>query len=141
MTSGRYLLQILAVRADALERIRAGLDPDDLELEDRQTYLSMVQILERGGQELLVRELPGFDDEAQDMIRRAWASPPPSVDDAVVDDLLHNLKQKSLRDRRRRVISEMVEAERLGDRGRVDELKATVDELRGKLEGIAGEPR
>jgi hypothetical protein len=101
----------------------------------------MVQILERGGQELLVRELPGFDDEAQDMIRRAWASPPPSVDDAVVDDLLHNLKQKSLRDRRRRVISEMVEAERLGDRGRVDELKATVDELRGKLEGIAGEPR
>jgi DNA primase len=136
MTSGRYLLQILAVRADALERIRAGLDPDDLELEDRQTYLSMVQILERGGQELLVRELPSFDDEAQDMIRRAWASPPPSVDDAVVDDLLRNVKQRALRDRRRRAISELVEAERLGDKQRAAELGKTLDELGGSLKAL-----
>jgi DNA primase len=92
--------------------------------------------LEPGGQELLVRELPSFDDEAQDMIRRAWASPPPRVDDVVVDDLLRNLKQKSLRDRRRRVISELDEAERLGDGGRVAELLATLDVLRGSLKAL-----
>jgi hypothetical protein len=126
----RFLLSILAVRPDALQRVRSRLRPEeDLDGDDRATYLRMVETLERGGLEALVRELAGYPAEEQDLVRRAWASPPPDVDDSVVDDVVQNLRRRSIKRRHRALRSELAEAERRGDGELVATLEAELRKL------------
>jgi hypothetical protein len=87
MTVGRYLLQLLAVRPVAFERVRTKLPPDELDEGDRGIYVRMLETYERGGASGLESELAGYPAEDQDLIRRAWAAPPPNVDDDVAEEL------------------------------------------------------
>jgi len=87
VTTARYLLQVLAVRPDAAERVRARLKPDELEEDERGAYVRLLETLQRGGFEALGREVSEYPEEEQDLIRQAWHNPPPSVDDALVDEL------------------------------------------------------
>ncbi|HKW72286.1 MAG TPA: DNA primase, partial [Candidatus Dormibacteraeota bacterium] len=82
-TAGRYLLQLLAVRPVAFELVRVKLTPHELEQDDRAIYVRMLESYERGGPSGLEAELAGYPPEEQDLIRRAWAAPPPNVDDEV----------------------------------------------------------
>src|SRR6202165_3966347 len=49
LTVGRYLLQLLAVRPVAFDRVRTMLTPDELDEGDRGIYLRMLETYERGG--------------------------------------------------------------------------------------------
>src|SRR5262249_58365789 len=89
-----YLLQVLAVRAEALDRVLGILDPADLEEDERAAYLRMVSALEKGGPEALGRDLDQFPAEEQRLVRKAWAAPPPALDDAVVDELVGRIKDR-----------------------------------------------
>jgi len=126
---GKYLLQVLAARPEAAGRVRALLQVDDLDEEDRRTYLRMLETFERGGREALGRELPDYGEQEQDLIRRAWHSPPPRLDDEVVEDLVRRLRRDSLQNRRRGIISDLREAESLGDGERVARLENELREM------------
>src|SRR5205085_636189 len=52
-----YLLQVLAVRPQALERVKAVLDPANLAEDDRAAYLRLVSALELGGPDGLGQDL------------------------------------------------------------------------------------
>src|SRR6202162_5499274 len=92
LTVGRYLLQLLAVRPIAFERVRAKLRPDELDDADRGPYLRMLETYERGGVSGLEAGFAGYPAEEQDLIRRAWAAPPPSVDDEVAVELAGRIR-------------------------------------------------
>ena len=49
VTVARYLLQLLAVRPVAFERVRTKLTPEELDEEDRGMYVRMLETYERGG--------------------------------------------------------------------------------------------
>src|SRR5207244_8057011 len=88
-----YLLRLLAVRPDAVTRVKAGLPPEALEEDDRAAFVRMVETLETGGSDALAAGLTEFPDEEEQLVRRAWAAPPPRVDDEVVDDLIHQIRR------------------------------------------------
>jgi len=126
-----YLLQVLAVRPEALERVRASLNLADLEGNDRVAYLHMVETLQRGGLEALGRELTGFPPELEGLVRKAWAAPPPTVSDEVVDDVVRRIARSARARRKRGIIAGLAEAERLGDSERVAALEAEWRQLNG----------
>jgi DNA primase len=132
----RYLLQVLAVRPEALERVLGILDPADLEEDDRTAYLRMVTALERGGLNGLDRELEGFPAEEQDLVRRAWAVPPHAVDDPAVDDVVRRLRRDSLYRRHRAIKRDLAEAERRQDRALVAVLEVQLKELSERIPGL-----
>src|SRR5205814_320987 len=69
----RYLLEILAVRPDAIHRVREQLPLDHLEPKERDAYQRMLETLgEDGGLQSLGEALANFPDEEQDLVRRAW---------------------------------------------------------------------
>ena len=125
-----YLLQVLAVRPEALGRVLGILDPSDLEDSDRAAYERMARALGSGGLEGLERELGEFPPEVQSLVRRAWASsPPPASQDEVVDDLVRRIRRQA---RRRRIVAiadGLSSAERRGDRAQVEALQAQLKEL------------
>src|SRR5579875_157603 len=125
-----YLLQVLAVRPEALGRVRGGLDPEALGGDDRAAYLQVVNALERGGVEGLEGELSELPGEVQNLVRRAWAAPPPGVGDQVVDELVARIHQESLRRRRREIIRGLEEAERRQDHARAQALAVELKRLR-----------
>jgi DNA primase len=124
-----YLLQVLAVRPEALERVRATLNLADLEGDDRLAYLHMVETLQKGGLEALGRELAGFPVELESLVRQAWAAPPPGVSDEVVDDVVARIARSAVVRRKRGIIAGLAEAERLGDREKVAALEAELRQL------------
>jgi DNA primase len=125
-----YLLQVLVVRPEVLGRVRRGLDPEALGGDDRAAYLRVVNALERGGVEGLEGELDDLPAEVQNLVRRAWAAPPPSVGDQVVDELVARIHQESLRRRRREIIRGLEEAERRQDHARARALAVELKRLR-----------
>jgi DNA primase len=127
-----YLVQVLAVRPEVLERIRATLNLADLEGDDRVAYLHMVETLQKGGLEALGRDLPDFPAELESLVRQAWAAPPPSVDDEVVDDVIRRIASSARARRKRGIIAGLAEAERLGDRERVAALESEWKQLDGR---------
>ena len=129
VTVGRYLLQLLAVRPVAFERVRTKLTPDELDEEDRGIYLRMLETYERGGASGLESELAGYPAEEQDLIRRAWAAPPPSVDDDVAEELAERLHLDRMKSLHSGIIRELSEAERGQDSERVARLEAEAREL------------
>jgi DNA primase len=129
LTVGRYLLQLLAVRPVAFERVRTKLTPDELDEEDRGIYVRMLETYERGGASGLETELAGYPAEEQDLIRRAWAAPPPNVDDDVAEELAVRVRLDRMRGLHSGIIRELSEAERGKDSERVARLEAQAGEL------------
>jgi DNA primase len=129
VTVGRYLLQLLAVRPVAFERVRTKLTPDELDEEDRGVYVRMLETYERGGVSGLENELAGYPAEEQDLIRRAWAAPPPSVDDDLAVELSERIHLDHMKGRHSGIIRELSEAERGQDSDRVGRLEAEAMEL------------
>ena len=129
MTVGRYLLQLLAVRPIALDQVRTKITPDELDEEDRGIYVRMLETYERGGASGLENELAGYPAEEQDLIRRAWAEPPPNVDDEVAVELAERIRLDHMRGRHSGIIRELSEAERGKDSERVARLEAEAGKL------------
>lgn len=128
-----YLLQVLAARPEALDRVLGILDPADLQEDDRAAYLRTVSALERGGLDALGQELAEFPAEEQGLIRRAWAAPPPALQDEVVDEVVRRIKRQARRRRILAIIDSLTEAERRRDRAQVEFLEAQLNELRERI--------
>jgi DNA primase len=129
VTVARYLVQLLAVRPVAFERVRTKITPEELDEEDRDVYVRMLETYERGGASGLESELAGYPAEEQDLIRRAWAAPPPSVDDEVAVELAERIRLDRMKGRRSAIIRELSEAERGRDSEGVGRLEAEAREL------------
>jgi len=129
LTVGRYLLQLLAVRPVAFERVRTMVTPDELDEGDRGIYVRMLETYERGGVSGLETELAGYPAEEQDLIRRAWAAPPPSVDDEVAVELAERVRLDHMKGLHSGIIRELSEAESGKDSERVARLEAKAREL------------
>jgi DNA primase len=129
LTVGRYLLQLLAVRPIAFDRVRAKITPDELDEGDRGIYQRMLETYERGGATGLENELAGYPAEEQDLIRRAWAAPPPSVDDEVAVELAERIRLDHMKGLHSGIIRELSEAESGRDSERVARLEAKAREL------------
>ncbi|MGH7860724.1 MAG: DNA primase [Candidatus Dormibacteraceae bacterium] len=125
-----YLLQVLACRPDALNRIRPLLDSGCLEDFDRAALARMAGALDEGGEEALNRQLESFPPAEARLVRRAWATPPPGLDDPAVDDVVRKIEAAAGQRRRLAIIRDLAEAERTGDAARVSDLEAAyVSEL------------
>ena len=129
LTVGRYLLQLLAVRPVAFERVRAKITAEELDEQDRGIYVRMLETYERGGASGLETELAGYPAEEQDLIRRAWAAPPPSVDDDVAEELAVRVHLDHMKGLHSGIIRELSEAERGNDSERVGRLEARAREI------------
>ncbi len=129
VTAGRYLLQLLAVRPPAFECVRTKLAPDELDEEDRGIYVRMLESYGRGGASGLAQELETYPAEEQDLIRRAWAAPPPRVDDEVALELTSRIRLERMKGLHSGIIRELSEAERGRDSERVSRLEAEAREL------------
>jgi DNA primase len=125
----RYLVQLLAVRPAAFERVRTKITPEELDEEDRGVYVRMLETYERGGASGLESELDGYPAEEQDLIRRAWAAPPPSVDDDLAVELAERIRLDRMKTREGAIIRELSEAERGRDVPGVARLEAEAREL------------
>ena len=128
-TAGGYLLRLLAVRPVAFERVRTNLTPGELEQDDRDIYVRMLESYERGGPSGLEADLAGYPPEEQDLIRRAWAAPPPNVDDEVAAELADRIRLEHMKGMHSGIIRELSEAERGRDSERVARLEAEAREL------------
>jgi DNA primase len=129
LTAGRYLLQLLAVNPAAFERVRTKISPEELDEEDRGIYVRMLETFERGGTSGLEEELAGYPAEEQDLIRRAWAAPPPNVDGRVAEELAARVHLDYMKGRHSGIIRELSEAERGREAERVARLEAEAREL------------
>ena len=129
LTVGRYLLQLLAVNPAAFERIRTKITPDELDDEDRGMYVRMLETFERHGADGLEKELGDYPAEEQDLIRRAWAAPPPNVDDHLAEELVARIRLDRMKVRHSGIIRELSEAERGREAERVARLEAEAGEL------------
>jgi DNA primase len=129
LTVGRYLLQLLAVNPAAFERIRTKITPDELDEEDRGMYVRMLETFDRGGAAGLEKELGEYPAEEQDLIRRAWAAPPPNVDDQLAEELVARIRLDRMKVRHSGIIRELSEAERGREADRVARLEAEASEL------------
>ncbi len=129
LTVGRYLLQLLAVNPAAFERIRTKITPDELDEEDRGMYVRMLQTFDRGGATGLEKELGEYPAEEQDLIRRAWAAPPPNVDEQLAGELVARIRLDRMKVRHSGIIRELSEAERGREADRVARLEAEASEL------------
>ncbi|HEY2597722.1 MAG TPA: DNA primase [Candidatus Dormibacteraeota bacterium] len=125
----RYLVQLLAVRPVAFERVRTKLTPEELDEEDRGVYVRMLETYERSGASGLESELAGYPAEEQDLIRRAWAAPPPSVDDDLAVELAERIRLDRMKSRESAIIRELSEAERRRDVQGVARLEGEAREL------------
>ena len=119
-----YLLQVLAVRPEALARVLGILDPADLEDDDRAAYLRVVTALESGG-------LDGLSSDEQALIRHAWARPPHATEDEVVDGLVRRIQGQARRRRALAMIDTLREAERRGDHAQANALEAQLKRPHG----------
>ena len=129
VTVARYLVQLLAVRPVAFERVRTKITADELDEEDRGVYVRMLETYERGGVSGLESELADYPAEEQDLIRRAWAAPPPSVDDDVAVELAERIRLERMKSRHSAIIRELSEAERGRESESVARLEAEAREL------------
>jgi DNA primase len=129
LTVGRHLLHLLAVNPAAFERIRTIISPDELDDEDRGIYVRMLETYERGGVSGLEAEVGNYPTEEQDLIRRAWAAPPPNIDGQVAEELVARIRLDHMKGRHSGIIRELSEAERGREATRVARLEAEAREL------------
>lgn len=119
LSVGQHILSVIAVRPEALDRVESSALPDDFNEEDRRTFGLMRQTLQAGGLDALRDRLGSFGEQEQDLIRRAWANPPPRTDDEFVAELTWRLRLESLQTRLGDVRRRLGEAEQRGDRDQV----------------------
>ena len=129
VTPSRYLVQLLAVRPRAMDQLKARLTPGELDEDVREIFVRMLESYERGGAGGLEADLNGYPPEEQDLIRRAWAAPPPSVDDEVAVELAERIRLEHMKGMHSGIIRELSEAERGRDSERVARLEAEAREL------------
>jgi DNA primase len=129
LTPSRYLVQLLAVRPVALEQLRSRITAGELDEDDRGIFVRMLESYERGGAGGLEADLNGYPPEEQDLIRRAWAAPPPNVDDEVAVELAQRIRLEHMKGMHSGIIRELSEAERGRDSERVARLEAEAREL------------
>jgi DNA primase len=129
VTPSRYLVQLLAVRPVALERLRSKLTAGELDEGERGIFVRMLESYERGGPRGLEADLNRYPSEEQDLIRRAWAAPPPNVDDEVAVELAERIRLEHMKGMHSGIIRELSEAERGRDSERVARLEAEAREL------------
>ena len=129
LTASGYLVQLLAVRPGAFDRVRARITPEELDPDDRLIYARMLDSYERAGLAGLEADLAGYSPEEQDLIRRAWAAPPPNVDDEVAVELAERIRLEHMKGMHSGIIRELSEAERGRDSERVVRLEAEAREL------------
>ena len=129
VTASGYLLQLLAVRPSAFDRVRTKLTSQEFDEDDRPIYIRMLESYERGGPTGLEADLAGYPAEEQDLIRRAWAAPPPNVDDEVAVELAERIRLEHMKGMQNGIIRELSEAERGRDSERVARLEAEAREL------------
>jgi len=129
LTAARYLVQLLAVRPAAFDRVRTKLTPEELDSGDRDVFIRMLGSYDRGGPAGLEADLALYPPEEQDLIRRAWAAPPPNVDDEVAVELAERIRLDHMKGMHSGIIRELSEAERGRDSERVARLEAEAREL------------
>jgi DNA primase len=129
LTASAYLVQLLAVRPQAFEVVRPRITADELDPDDRPVYVRMLGSYEHGGLAGLEADLATFATEEQDLIRRAWAAPPPNVDDEVAVELAERIRLEHMKGMHSGIIRELTEAERGRDSERVVRLEAEAREL------------
>jgi len=129
MTPSRYLVQLLAVRPAAFERVSDRLTPEELDSGDRGVFVRMLGSYERGGPAGLEADLAGYPPDEQDLIRRAWAAPPPNVDDEVAIELAERIRLEHMKGMHSGIIRQLSEAERGKDSERVAQLEAEAREI------------
>ena len=89
----------------------------------------MLETYERGGAAGLEAELAGYPAEEQDLIRRAWAAPPPNVDDEVAEGLANRIRLERMKSSLSGIIRGLSEAERGRDAEKVARLEGEAREL------------
>ena len=129
LTASGYLMQLLAVRPVAFDRVRTNLTSEELDEGDRPIYIRMLGSYERGGPTGLEADLADYPPEEQDLIRRAWAAPPPNVDDEVAVELTERIRLDHMKGMHNGIIRELSEAERGRDSERVARLETEAREL------------
>jgi DNA primase len=129
MTPSRYLVQLLAVRPAAVERVRLTLTVQELDEDVRDIFIRMLDSYERGGPTGLEADLAGYPAEEQDLIRRAWAAPPPNVDDEVAIELAERIRLENMKGMHSGIIRQLSEAERGRDSESVARLETEAREL------------
>src|SRR5207302_10666736 len=113
VTAGRYLVQLLAIRPAAFDRVRTKVSPEELDSGDRAVFVRMLESYERGGPAGIEADLALYPAEEQDMIRRAWAAPPRNVDDEVAIELAESIRQEHMNGLHSGIIRKLSEAERV----------------------------
>ena len=129
VTAGNYLVQLLAVRPAAFDRVRTKITPQELDSGDRAVFVRMLESYERGGPAGIEADLALYPADEQDLIRRAWAAPPPNVDDEVAIELAERIRLEHMKGMHSGIIRELSEAERGRDSERVARLEAEAREL------------
>jgi hypothetical protein len=89
----------------------------------------MLETYERLGPTGLEQGLDDYSPEEQDLIRRAWAAPPPRVDEVVAEELVGRIRLDRMKGRHSGIIRELSEAERAREAERVSRLEAEAREL------------
>jgi len=126
---GKYLVQLLAVRPDAFERVRAQVSPDEMEPSDRGIYERMLETYERSGPSGLEAELRDYPIEAQEVIRRAWAKPPPRVDDELAEELAKRVRLNHMKNLENGIIRELSETESFLDSERAVRMQTQLTQI------------
>jgi hypothetical protein len=126
---GKYLVQLLAVRPDAFERVRGQIAPDELEPSDRGMYVRMLETYDRSGPNGLDAELRDYPIEAQEVIRRAWAKPSPRVDDELAEELAKRVRLNYMKNLENGIIRELTEAERFLDSERAVRMQTQLTQI------------
>jgi DNA primase len=129
MTPSRYLVQLLAVRPAAVDRVRLMLTAQELDEDVRDIFIRMLESYGRGGPTGLEADLAGYPAEEQDLIRRAWAAPPPNVDDEVAIELAERIRLEHMKGMHSGIIRQLSEAERGRDSESVARLESEAREL------------
>jgi DNA primase len=129
LTASAYLVQLLAVRPAAFDRVRTKITAGELDPDDRPIYVRMLGSYEGGGTAGLEADLAEYPSEEQDLIRRAWAAPPPNVDDEVAVELAERIRLEHMKGMHSGIIRELSEAERGLDSEKVVRLETEAREL------------
>jgi hypothetical protein len=95
----------------------------------RGIFIRMLGSYDRGGQNGLEADLGSYPAEDQDLIRRAWAAPPPNVDDEVAVELAERIRLEHMKGMHSGIIRQLSEAERGRDSESVARLESQAREL------------
>ncbi len=129
LTASGYLVRLLAVRPIAFDHVRTKLKVEELDPDDRPIFTRMLGSYTNGGPTGLEADLADYPLEEQDLIRRAWAAPPPNVDDDVAVELTERIRLEHMKGMHSGIIRELSEAERGQDSERVARLETEAREL------------